>query len=185
LNDDRHNPKSEITIKGESANPRILFDRREVILPIVPLGVESKCVFRVINDGYQSINLTANITDDFGSIPLQLHFPDGSNLTTSKSKLKIEASFKAMKPLSFTTRVDFEDDANRIYSLYVSGTTDNCLLTSWPFFTRSPDSYVLNIEQLRPITLKEVELSDTRSNENMSMAFSKMNSTTSKTAQVT
>jgi len=36
LNDDRFKPKSEITIRGESANPRILFDRREIILPIVP-----------------------------------------------------------------------------------------------------------------------------------------------------
>ena len=141
MSGDRHNPKSEITIRGESANPRILFDRREVILPIVPLGVESKCIFRVINDGYQSINLNANITDDFGTIPLQLHFPDGCNLTTSKSRLKIEATFKSLKPLSFTTRIDFEDDALRVYSLYCSGTTDNCLLTTWPFFTRSPDSY--------------------------------------------
>jgi len=99
LSGDRNNPKSEITIRGESANPRILFDRREVILPIVPLGVESKCIFRVINDGYQSINLNANITDDFGTIPLQLHFPDGCNLTTSKSRLKIEATFKSLKPL--------------------------------------------------------------------------------------
>ena len=49
-------PYCEITLKGEGAYPRILFDRGEVILPIVPLGVESRCSFRIINDGYQSLN---------------------------------------------------------------------------------------------------------------------------------
>lgn len=70
LNDDRLKPKAEIILKGESAFPRILFDRREVILPVVPCNVESKCTFRIINDGYQSANLSANICDDFGLIPL-------------------------------------------------------------------------------------------------------------------
>lgn len=142
LNEDRINPTTEITLKGESANPRILFDRREVILPTVPLGVESKCIFRVINDGYQSINLNASIADDFGSIPVLLNFPDGSNLTVNKSRLKVEACFKSHKPLSFTTRIDFEDDMGRIYSLMCSGTADNCILTTWPYFSRSPENYI-------------------------------------------
>ena len=47
-------PYTEIVLRGEGAIPRILFDRREIILPVVPLGVESKCTFRIINDGYQS-----------------------------------------------------------------------------------------------------------------------------------
>ncbi len=38
--------KSQIRIKfkGEGLFPRITFDRREIILPIVPLGITSKCV---------------------------------------------------------------------------------------------------------------------------------------------
>jgi len=38
--------KSQISIrlKGEGLFPRITFDRREIILPIVPLNVTSKCV---------------------------------------------------------------------------------------------------------------------------------------------
>jgi hypothetical protein len=186
LNEDRFKPKSELTLKGESANPRILFDRREIILPIVPLGFESKCVFRVINDGYQSINLTATVSDDFGSIPLNIHFPDGSNLGINKGRLKVEASFKSNRPLSFTTRIDFEDDLARIYSLYCSGTADNCLLTSWPFFTRNPDCYALNVEPGKPLGLKDVDTSiDSTSKENMSVAFSKVNSSSGKTAQAT
>lgn len=38
--------KSQLSIrlKGEGLFPRITFDRREILLPIVPLGVVSKCV---------------------------------------------------------------------------------------------------------------------------------------------
>ena len=127
LNDDRIKPKSELIIKGESAFPRILFDRREIILPIVPLGIESKCTFRLINDGYQSANLSSTIVDSHDSIPLTLTYPDGSNVGINKGKIKVEACFKSPIPISFTTRIDFEDDQNRVYSIKCSGTSDNCL----------------------------------------------------------
>lgn len=64
-------PYCKITLKGEGAYPRILFDRRDVILPIVPLGVESRCSFRIINDGYQSLNLKYSIPQNLGNIPIQ------------------------------------------------------------------------------------------------------------------
>jgi hypothetical protein len=141
LNDDKRNPKTELTLKGESAFPRILFDRREVILPIVPCGVESKCVFRLINDGYQSCNLTAKICDDFNMIPLTLSFVDGANLGINKTRLKVEANFKSLKPLSMTTRIDFEDDQNRVYSIFCSATADNSIMTNWVYFSRTPEAY--------------------------------------------
>jgi len=51
----------DLQFKGEGAFPRLLFDRKEVILPVVPLGVQAKCVFRVINDGYENLNLKYKI----------------------------------------------------------------------------------------------------------------------------
>ena len=41
--------KSQISIrvKGEGIFPRITFDRREIILPIVPLGITSKSVYKI------------------------------------------------------------------------------------------------------------------------------------------
>ena len=47
----------------------------------------------------------------------------------AKSQLKVDVLFSHKKPLSFTTRVEFVDEA-RVYSIYISGTTDNCLLTN-------------------------------------------------------
>ena len=33
-----NHPYLDVTLKGEGAYPRLLFDRKEVILPVVPLG---------------------------------------------------------------------------------------------------------------------------------------------------
>lgn len=52
LDRDRDNKKSEIILKGEAAYPKIMFDRRQIIMPVVPLGVESRCFFRIINEGF-------------------------------------------------------------------------------------------------------------------------------------
>lgn len=52
LDRDRENKMSEIVLKGEAAEPKIMFDRRQIIMPVVPLGVESRCYFRVINEGF-------------------------------------------------------------------------------------------------------------------------------------
>ena len=48
-------------MKGEGAYPRLLFDRKEVILPIVPLGYTAETTFRLISDGYESINIQEEI----------------------------------------------------------------------------------------------------------------------------
>ena len=54
-------PYVEITLKGEASFPRLLFDRKEIILPVVPLDISGKCIFRVINDGYENLNLKYKI----------------------------------------------------------------------------------------------------------------------------
>lgn len=42
---DSSKPYIQLNVKGVGTVPRIIFDRREVILPIVPLGVVSKATF--------------------------------------------------------------------------------------------------------------------------------------------
>ena len=49
LDQDRENKKSEIILKGIAAFPKVQFDRRQIIMPVVPLGTESRCFFRIIN----------------------------------------------------------------------------------------------------------------------------------------
>ena len=121
----------EIHLKGQGTHPKLLFDRKEVILPIVPLNIQSKCVFRVLNDGYENLMLQYNIIQEFGPVGLELDFPEGKNLGITKNKLKVEAKFSYKKPISFSVPVEFYDDQNRSYQIIISGTSDNCLMTNY------------------------------------------------------
>ncbi len=47
--------------KGEGTYPRLIFDRKEILLPVVPLNIESKCTLRIQNDGYENLNLKYKI----------------------------------------------------------------------------------------------------------------------------
>ena len=82
----------EIIIKGEGASPKLIFDRREALLPVVPLNIDAKCVFRVINDGYENITLKHRILEELGNINLSVRFPEGKNLGITKNRLKVEVT---------------------------------------------------------------------------------------------
>ena len=76
----------EIYLKGEATYPRILFDRSEILLPVVPLGITSRSVFKVINDGYENFALKHNIPEDLGPLNLQIMYLDGKNIGVTRSK---------------------------------------------------------------------------------------------------
>lgn len=50
-------------------------------------------------------------------------------------------SFTSKKPISFTTRIEFKDEKNVGYVIPVSGTSDNSLLTVFPYMQRNKDDY--------------------------------------------
>jgi len=78
-------------------------------MPVVPLGIESRCVFKVINEGYENLNLhnKIRVMEELGNVKIHLNYPDGTSLGIGKGKLKIEAVFSNPKPLSFTTKLEF------------------------------------------------------------------------------
>jgi len=47
----------DLVLRGEASAPKLLFDKKEVLLPVVPLGVEAHGNFKVINDGYDNLNV--------------------------------------------------------------------------------------------------------------------------------
>lgn len=158
--DDNPVPYSEIVLKGEGAHPKLLFDRREVILPLSPLDVMAKSTFRIINDGYENLTIAKpKVSADLGSIELDFRFPDGQSVNNiTKTRLKVEVGVKYKKPISFTTRIDIFDDENVAYSLMVSGTVDNCLLTNQPFLQRfSEEEYAIVAEDGKPIRIQETD----------------------------
>lgn len=181
VDDEKTIPKAIITLKGESAFPRILFDRREVILPMVPLNVESKIQFYIYNDGYQSVNLKGHIIETFQHFPINVVFPDGPSLNSKRHRLKVELSFTAKYPLSFTTQLFIEDDQKNSYWIYISGTADNSIMTNYSYFQRTPpEEYELIEREDRPLTLKlpDKDKSNVGSERNLSITMSKTSANT-------
>ena len=66
-----------VELRGEGADAKIYFDRREVILPATPLEVQSKATFMVCHNGYENLGLRFKIANEVGKLPIEIHFPDG------------------------------------------------------------------------------------------------------------
>jgi len=152
--EDESKAYTTIRLRGEGAYPKLLFDRREVIMPVVPLGIESKCTFKIENEGYQNLMLKYQLAQDIGAINLKVDMPDGKTLNSSSNVLRVDLSFVYTKPISFTTKLIFEDEAKQTYPIFVSGTADNCLLTNFPFFQVHGDEYRFFAEQNKGIRLE-------------------------------
>ena len=86
IENDFSKPYLELHIKGTGASPKLMFDRREIILPVVPLNIMSRCVFRIINDGYENMGLKYYISKEFGPLNVEVEFLDGKTLGVTKSK---------------------------------------------------------------------------------------------------
>ena len=111
LNNDRTNPVTSIDLTGQGAQAKITFDRREIILPAMPLNITSKVTFTIFNQGYENQRIDPNISFDVGKLPLKCNCEvDGRTVSVTKKSLKIEIEFTPKKPISFTTFLYFNDD---------------------------------------------------------------------------
>ncbi|EAR97253.2 flagellar associated protein (macronuclear) [Tetrahymena thermophila SB210] len=136
-------PCCYITLKGVAAYPKLLFDRREVLMPVVPLNVESRCIFYIINDGYDNLKIKHKILEELGQIDIKCNFPNGILMGMTHTKLKVEIIFSSKKPISFTTKIEFKDNNSNSYIIPVSGTADNCLFTNFSFIQRNKGGYAI------------------------------------------
>ena len=134
--DDKKKSAAEIVLKGQGAYPRLLFDRKEVILPVVPLNFVAETTFKIISDGYDNVNIQPEIPQDRGFINLKLEFPEGKTLGLIQKKIHVKAVFSHHKAISFTREIIFHADPTHSYSIRVSGTTDNSIFTNFPFIQR-------------------------------------------------
>ena len=62
-------------------------------------------------------------------------------------------SFVSSKPISFTANIDFMDEDGKRFSMAVTGTTDNCLLTHMAFMDVNAQQLVLDTAEGGPINL--------------------------------
>ena len=176
IENDFSKPYLVLELKGEGTEPKIFFDRREIIMPPVPLGIPARATFLVCHNGYENLELNEKIVSEVGKLPITLNYPDGKNLGVTKQKLKVEAIFVSKKPLSFTTHIDFYDDEGNKFSIPISGTTDNSIFSVFSFIQRNQDEYGFEAEDGKPIMIFQDATSDQESGKGGALtakAFSK------------
>lgn len=39
-------------------------------MPVVPLNIESRCSFKLVNDGYENLNVKYRVMDELGNLNL-------------------------------------------------------------------------------------------------------------------
>ena len=83
----------------------LYFNKREVIMPVVPLDIETTASFRIINDGYENCNLRYQFIDDIANMGVRLSFPDGINIGITKKKIKVDLLWKFNKAISFCLKL--------------------------------------------------------------------------------
>ncbi|MEW5311269.1 MAG: hypothetical protein WDW38_002999 [Sanguina aurantia] len=155
LDNDRSAPYLSLEVTGTGLFPRIRFDVRECVLPPVPLGFRSQAVFNIINNGYDNLELKFRLPADEVHLPIKIEFPLGTLIGIAKQSLPVLLSFASATPISFTANIDFMDEEGTRYSLPITGTTDNCLLTNQAFLQANADSLVYSIEAGKPVSLEQ------------------------------
>jgi hypothetical protein len=100
----------DIHLRGSGRRPQLLFDTMHVVLPSTPLGIQSSAEFRIINDGYDNVDLKHRLPVDSEHLPLELKFPEGTMVGIAKNSIPVVVTFQAQKATSFTARLEFIDD---------------------------------------------------------------------------
>jgi hypothetical protein len=99
-----------LELDGTGRRPCLSFDCSQVVLPAVPLGLYSSRAFRVINDGYDNLDIKFRLPADTQNVPLELMFPEGAMVGIAKASVPAVLAFKASRPTSFTASVEFMDE---------------------------------------------------------------------------
>jgi len=148
-----------ITLIGEGTLPRLYFDKRELILPVVPLNIESSIKFKIKNDGYENSKIFHKTESQMGLLPIEVKYLDDHTIGYMKNELRMELSFKSPKPLSFTCKLIFFDEDNVESYIMVAGTTDNCIFTTFSFFQSNFENFEI-IRENDSINVRKIKEND-------------------------
>jgi hypothetical protein len=128
-----------IKMEGNGTRPRMAFDVMGLEMPIVPLGVTSTARFTIYNHGYDNLELSVRLPADALKMPITLEWPEGKIIGLAKQALPVIVSFVSASPLSFTGDVELIDEDGIRFALPITGMTDNCVLTSYPFLAANEE----------------------------------------------
>ncbi|CAH1800026.1 unnamed protein product [Owenia fusiformis] len=161
LNDEFHKPYQFLKLVGELKAPRIWFDPLAIVMTPVPLDTEVSVKFHLMAANYEKgTKVTAELPivecEDGSTIPpLTLNFPEGQDIKPCSAdsgheeptRLLCNVTFKCPQPVSFTQSIKFTDSDGNSFLLPVSATSDNCLLSCYPFLAQHRADHQIVCEQ--------------------------------------
>ena len=83
----------KIVLRGKCSKPQIKFDRKDVILPIVPLGFITSNTFEVINCGYEQLMLKYKLQNQMDDLPIEIEPLDGLRMGVTLSRIRFKVTF--------------------------------------------------------------------------------------------
>ena len=137
---DTTRPYFTLICRGSGVYPRLTFTKHRLVLPNVPLGITSRNSFSIVNNGYDNLELKYRVSPAI-PIPLTITFPDGSDVGLTRERATVIVAAKSETPVSWAGKIEFYDSDGEKFSIDVSGCSDNCLLTVYPFVKSYKDRY--------------------------------------------
>ncbi|XP_027621501.1 cilia- and flagella-associated protein 47-like [Tupaia chinensis] len=134
---------------GEVKSPKLLFHPAFVCFTPVPLDVTTTMNISILPQNYfrnstLSVQIpTAGLPDSDEIPPLSVKFTKGRVITGSHSGINNEPpchiSFTSSKPVTFLTELLFHDDKDNWFSLPLTATAENCILTIYQYMATYAD----------------------------------------------
>jgi hypothetical protein len=143
-------PYLTLPVRGNGIFPRLDFDKTRVSMPVVPLGVTSRAQFKVVNAGYDSLDLNYRISPTI-PVPLDVLFPDGKSIGVSQQEVRVMLAWKSDTATSWVGKVEFFDADGEKFCLEVSGCADNSILSNHAFINTYGDRYGFVQTENQPI----------------------------------
>ena len=157
LDGDTSAPYMTFELVGAGQFPSLTFNLRECALPPVPLNTPAQGTLYIVNNGYDNCELRHRLPPDEGHAPIHLEFPEGNLIGLAKQELPVIVHFISPRPLSFTANIDFMDEEGKRYSIPITATADNCLLTHHEFMVANGQVLNLQYDVDSPVVLLERE----------------------------
>ena len=152
LNGDTSKAVFDQEVAGISTYPSLRFDRLELLLPTVPLGVSTSAAATIYNDGFENLEIKFRLPPDSAIVQnFQVLFPKGNMVGVHTKELPIRVTASSTKAVSFTVNLEIMDDMGRVFVLPVSGTIDNSMLTTLPFCLKFPEGIAFKATDGQPI----------------------------------
>ncbi|XP_035825915.1 cilia- and flagella-associated protein 47 [Aplysia californica] len=161
INSEWDKPFQFLEIYGELKAPEIWFDPHSIVLTPVPLMTEVSAEFTLLASHYRKLNKITVVLpeieceDETKITPLSVDFLQGPEIKPCSGTegqvdpfaLPCKVVFSSPKPVSFSQPIIFSDEEGNTFSLQVTATADNCLLTCYPFLALHRGDHQIVCEQ--------------------------------------